>query len=64
MALARKFWLDYPQCRIVVCDDVRAATEREESNNPNRDDWDLAFGGGEEGFWGQLGAARGEGHDG
>ena len=48
MALARKVWLDYPELGIAVDDDVRAATAREESNNPNRADWDRMFGGGEE----------------
>lgn len=40
MALARKLWLDYPQCGLAVEPEVVAATDREESNNDNRSDWD------------------------
>lgn len=44
MALARKFWLDYPACGIAVEAEVVAATEREESNNANRSDWERTYG--------------------
>lgn len=46
MALARKFWMDYPELGIDCEPEVRALTEREESNNPNRTDWDTVFVGG------------------
>jgi hypothetical protein len=46
-ALSEKFWRDYadevaglPQC----APDIAAVVEREESNNPNRDEWDRTFG--------------------
>jgi hypothetical protein len=45
-ALAEKFWRDYadeviglPRC----APDIAAVAEREESNNPNRDEWDRTF---------------------
>ena len=44
MALARKFWQDYPELGIEVEPKVRTVTEREESNNPNRDWWDREYG--------------------
>lgn len=44
MALARKFWMDYPACGIEAEPDVRAITEREESDNPNRAEWDALYG--------------------
>lgn len=44
-ALAQKFWIDHPACGITPFAEVIAATEREESNNPNRTDWDHTFGG-------------------
>lgn len=44
MALARKFWIDYPACGITAEPDVVAATEREESNNANRAEWDALYG--------------------
>lgn len=44
MALARKFWLDYPDSGIEVEPEKAAATEREESNNANRASWDERFG--------------------
>lgn len=44
MALARKFWSDYPQLGIAVDPDVAAVTEREESNNPAREWWDRTYG--------------------
>lgn len=43
MALARKFWQDYPQVGIEPEADIIAATEAEESNTPNRSEWDRAF---------------------
>lgn len=42
-ALARKFWLDYPEVRIPVEPEIVEATEREESNNPNRTWWDQTY---------------------
>jgi hypothetical protein len=48
MALARKFWMDYPIVGIETEADVREATEREESNNPARDWWDRTYGVGEQ----------------
>lgn len=44
MALARKFWQDYPECGIAAEPEAVAATEREESNNANRVEWDEFFG--------------------
>jgi hypothetical protein len=45
MALARKFWLDYPQLGIECDPGVKGLIEREESNNPNRATWDALFAG-------------------
>ena len=42
-ALAHKFWIDYPEIGIEAPADVIAATEREESNNPNRTWWDSEY---------------------
>lgn len=44
MALARKFWQDYPACGIEAEPDVVAATERGEDNNPIRDAWERMYG--------------------
>lgn len=43
MALAYKFWQDYPEVQIRPPAEVVAATEREESNNPARDGWDQVY---------------------
>lgn len=43
-ALASKFWLDYPQLGITPSAEVVAATDREESNNANRDAWEREYG--------------------
>lgn len=43
LALAQKFWLDYPDAGIPVEKDVEVLTEREESNNPNRTEWDRMY---------------------
>lgn len=44
MALARKFWLDYPDCGVVVEPEIAVLTEREESSNPGRTWWDSQYG--------------------
>ena len=44
MALARKFWQDYPQLGITPDSDVIDATDREESSNPGRTWWDSEYG--------------------
>ncbi|MES2359997.1 MAG: hypothetical protein V4529_16780 [Gemmatimonadota bacterium] len=42
-ALAEKFWNDYPQCGIAPDATSLSLIEREESNNPNREEWDRTF---------------------
>lgn len=43
MALARKFWMDYPAVDIEPEADIRTMTEQEESNNANRTWWDETY---------------------
>lgn len=44
MALARKFWLDYPRSGVAVEPEITAFTDREESNNAGRDEWESVYG--------------------
>jgi hypothetical protein len=43
-ALAQKLWREYPACGIATDPAIDAATEREESDNANRADWERRFG--------------------
>lgn len=44
MALSRKYWMDYPEMGPTPEPWVVELTEREESNNPNREWWDREYG--------------------